>query len=278
MARLHTTLLTMASLAGLALGGCALDGDGEEPEPESIDDDRPLSGPAEPQQPAEDQAPGQPDEGGQSHDPDECDGDCTSTLTEFGLVCTTCDGDAPPECLVAACSVIDRCMHCTDPKGRVGVDCSIDYEVLPIASWSVGGGDNFNVCNVAWGFPGGASGNCHYAGTESCSIAEGDDETCVQCTYQDGSGSGLCAAPESIPDTMAGRPSGLPEPGACITETAEDGVECSTCTRDDLSATKACRFAPAPSCESLRDDDPQKCLACTLEDGSTATVCDGAGT
>ena len=32
MARPHTTLLTMASLAGLALGGCALDGDGEAPE------------------------------------------------------------------------------------------------------------------------------------------------------------------------------------------------------------------------------------------------------
>ena len=37
MARLHTTLLTIASLAGLALGGCALDSDGEEPQPASLE-------------------------------------------------------------------------------------------------------------------------------------------------------------------------------------------------------------------------------------------------
>jgi hypothetical protein len=103
--------------------------------------------------------------------------------------------------------------------------------------------------------------------------------TCVDCTYPDGSGSGWCGATEYVPDIMAGRPSTLPGPNACVTETGYDGVECSTCTRDDLSATKACRLAPAASCEVVESEDPvQKCLACTLEDGGTATVCDGAGT
>ena len=268
MTRLHTTLLTMASLAGLVLGGCALDG--EEPEAASLDDERPLSGPTEQQQPAEeDEGPSEPDQG---------DDDCTSTLDGFGQVCTTC-GDSSPECLVGACSVRDRCMECTNPVGRVAVNCSIDYESLPIESWTAGGGGTFNVCSASWGFPGGASGVCHYPGTESCTITEDGDARCIDCTYPDGSGSGTCLLDpnEPLPDIMAGRPSTLPGPNACVTSTYE-GVECSTCTREDLGATMACRMAPAASCEPIDGDDPlETCFVCQLEGGGTATFCDDAG-
>lgn len=208
------------------------------------------------------------------------DDGCVSELTEFGLLCTTCPGDAEPECLVASCGVIDRCLECRDPKGRTGKDCSLDYESLPTASTGIGGGDTFHSCHASYGFPNGANGTCHYPGPDTCDI---DLEAgCIECTYMDGSGTGLCAAdPEDLPDdVLNGRPSILPPPGECITSTSEDGlVECSTCTREDLSATKACRMPPAVSCDvSAQGSNPlELCLTCSLQEGGTVTICDDAG-
>jgi hypothetical protein len=282
MTKLCMMMVAMTSLAGLALGGCALDGGGEETgQPASLDDDRPVKGSSDEPAEEEEEGPSAPDDGGGSHDPGECDDDCTSTLTEFGLVCTTCAeaGGAPPECLVGDCTVRDGCLECTDPRGRVAVDCSIDHDSAPVASFTQGGGDTFNVCNAIWGFPGGASGSCHYPGTASCTIEDGGgDVTCIECRYRDGSSTGLCGDRATFPDLMAGHPSDLPEPGACVTETGEDGVQCSTCTRDDLGATRSCRLAPAESCDAVDGDDPlEKCFACSLVGGGTATFCDDAG-
>jgi hypothetical protein len=205
---------------------------------------------------------------------------CTSELVDHALLCTTCPGDEEAECLAAFCNVIDRCLECEDPKGRVGKDCSLDYEVLPLASSWTGGGDNFNGCAVTWGEPGGSSGICQYPGTNTCKITEGDESVCIDCAYELGGGSGVCAFdpdPE-FPDPMAGRPSWLPAPGECVNELGDDGgVKCSICTRDDLSAARICRFPPAASCD-VASDGAQKCMACSLEGGGSARICDGAGT
>jgi len=207
--------------------------------------------------------------------------ECTSVLQSFGLVCSTCAGAgaAAPECLVADCQVIDRCMECSDPKGRVARDCSIDYEVLPTASSTYGGGDTFNVCGASYGFPGGASAYCHYPGEGTCTHNEAGDVSCANCTYPDGSGTGACGAGVPPPDFSIGRPTSLPSPGQCITETGPDGApRCTTCTRADLAATKVCRFPPAEFCDVSGTANPiEKCMACRLVGGGTAAICDGAG-
>jgi RNA polymerase sigma-70 factor, ECF subfamily len=209
--------------------------------------------------------------------------DCTSVLQAHGVVCSTCpgDGDEAPECLVAECNVVGPCLECIDPKGRVGTDCSIDYGALSLASASVGGGGTFNVCMAIWGFPDGATGNCHYPGNQSCIYRESGVARCIDCTYRDGSGGSRCLldASDPLPEVMAGRPSSLPPPGQCVTETSADGlVECSTCTRYDLSATRSCRLPPAEWCETAPGKQPgEKCAVCRLEEGGVAQLCDSAG-
>lgn len=203
--------------------------------------------------------------------------DCVSVLEEFALLCTTCAGESAPECLVGECLVRNRCLECTDAKGRVGTDCSIDYELLPTALDSIGGGDTMHHCSVSYGFPGGATGVCHYPGADTCRVAGG----CVECAYPDGSGSGTCVADpvDPLPDVMAGRPSTLPPPGTCVTETSQGGLaQCTTCTRFDLSAMKACRFPPAASCSTTGGGNPiELCITCSLVGGGTAMMCDDAG-
>jgi hypothetical protein len=268
----------LAGLAGAGPGGCALATDGEEPSERTASSTADRPPPAATDRPPPEATDRPPPE---ATDPD---GGCTSTVTEFGLLCTTCpsdsaDGESPPECLVADCNVIDGCLECTDPKGRVGTDCSIDYGDFFTASGSVGGGGSFAVCSAGWGLPHGTSGVCHYPGNDSCVIDE--EARCIDCTYPDGSGTGVCVIdPETpLPDIMAGRPSGLPPPGECVDELGPDGaLLCSTCTRDDLSATKMCRLPPAEWCEFAEGDDPiEKCMACALEDGGVAEICDDAG-
>ena len=207
--------------------------------------------------------------------------ECTSVLQSYGLVCSTCAGGgaAAPECLVADCHVIDSCLECTDPKGRAATDCSIDYELLPTASTGYGGGDTYDVCGASYGFPGGASATCKYPGIDTCRYTRSGDASCVDCSYPDGGGTGACVLDDSLPEFSIGRPSGLPPPGQCITETGPDGApRCSTCTRADLAATKVCRFPPADFCDVAHTDNPiEKCLACNLVGGGTAAICDGAG-
>jgi hypothetical protein len=252
-------LITVSCL-GLVLGGCLLDDGGDE----------------KAEQEASRRAAEQAREPG---DGDDSADECTSTMTDFGLVCTSCPGDGgPPECLVGFCGVSNRCLECTDPKGRVAIDCSIDYESLYTEGTSIGGGETFNVCGVTRGYPGGASGTCLYPGTESCTYFEEGDGRCIECT----SGTLMCMFDPDyeLPDVMAGRPSTLPAPGECITETSQgDTVQCSTCTREDLSATKNCRFPPAESCTAVDAYGAlELCIVCVLDGGGVTEMCDDAGT
>jgi RNA polymerase sigma-70 factor (ECF subfamily) len=204
-------------------------------------------------------------------------GGCKSELREYGLVCSTCPERAE-ECLVAACGVSDHCLECRDPKGRVGHDCTMDYEKMDGASLTAGGGATFNSCTVLWGNPGGSTGTCHYPGTETCRFSAPGDARCADCEFADGSGSASCLLDPQGPqrDPMVGRPSTLPPPGTCVTE-FHDGMECSTCTADDLSADMNCRFPRALYCAAASRGPDEICLACSLIDGGQVMICDSAG-
>jgi hypothetical protein len=207
---------------------------------------------------------------------------CESVVQEHGLLCSTCpgDGSSPPECLVAACHVVDRCLECRDPKGRVGTDCSIDYEVLSTGSATVGSGATFNQCTGSWGFPGGGGATCHYPGTETCTLSEGGGARCIDCRFPGGGATSLCMLDPSYPtpDPMAGRPSWLPAPGTCVTETRGSGMQCTTCTANDLRSTISCRFPRANQCGPAGRSDPvQSCVRCRLGGGAEATLCELSG-
>jgi len=197
--------------------------------------------------------------------------DCTSTRDASGLVCSTCESDEPgaaPECLAAQCFASDHCLRCTDPKGRVATDCRVDYDQSPGASWTVMPGDTWSMasCTFSWGIPNAAATTCYYPGPDTCvTTTEAEDWQCLSCRYPDGSGSGICGG--ELPDPQIGRPDDLPAPGTCVNELGADGlVQCTTCTHDDLSATRSCRYPHVVDCELPFDDFVWKC---TLDDGST---------
>jgi len=242
-------------LGGLALAtagtGCAADGAGEQ----ALEQGAPFDG------------------DGDSHEEE-----CVSVYAGFGLVCTTCPGDAEPECLVASCAPMDSCttdageeatlLQCMDPRGRIATDCSTAWSAFS-ASIGLGGGDFLHSCGVGYGYEAGTTSACHYPGYDTCVTEDG----CITCTYQDGSSSGVCSDDLPELDILAGRPDGLPEPGQCVTETVQDGlVECSTCTREDLSATISCRFAES-TCD-YTDCEHGLCIGCDLVSGGEALVCD----
>lgn len=270
-------LLTL--LGGLALAaaghGCAADGAGEqalEGVPFDRDGEGPDAGPDDPGDDGDDSTDG--DDDGDSHEED-----CVSVYAGFGLVCTTCPGDAEPECLVAWCAPMDACttdageeatlLQCMDPRGRTATDCSTEWSGFS-AGIGTGGGDFLHSCGVGYGYEAGTTSACHYPGLDTCVFEDG----CVTCTYQDGSGSSMCGDDlPDIDDLLAGHPDDLPEPGACVTETVQDGlVECSTCTREDLSATTSCRFAES-TCD-YTDCEDGICIGCDLVTGGEALICD----
>jgi hypothetical protein len=170
-------------------------------------------------------------------------------------------------------------LRCVDPKGRVGVDCSVDYEVFAMASHSRDALDVFfGTCEFSWGVPGMAGLTCNYPGNRSCVVeeAEGVDWHCLDCRYRDGSGIGLCSSAGSpLPDPLADRPSGLPAPGTCETARSRDGTMiCATCTRSDLSATMSCQVPTAQRCAALHDPaDPACPIVCEAADGSSVPLC-----
>jgi RNA polymerase sigma-70 factor (ECF subfamily) len=203
---------------------------------------------------------------------------CHSEVTDAGFLCSSCDDQlGPPECMPAACMVIDRCLRCVDPKGRVGIDCSTDYGVSGGAGYGLSAvGVFFSSCEFSWGVAGVSGTTCHYPGLQTCTVSQADDWQCLECGYPDGSGGGLCnAASEPLPDPLADRPLDLPPPGTCASELDNDGrVLCATCTREDLSATTSCRYPGIESCD-LTDGGPDgNCLAeCRRVDGSRVRVC-----
>ena len=229
-------------------------------------------GRAEQQQPAEeDEGPSEPDQG---------DDDCTSTLDRVSaMVCTTC-GDSLPECLIGACSVRDRCMECTDPLGRVAVNCSIDYESLPIESWTVRRGRHLQRVQRELGLPGRRQRRLSLPGDRVVHDHRGRRRALHRLHL---SGWLRHPAPACSTRTNRSRTSWRGDRAPCRGRTHAsrqpyEGVECSTCTREDLGATMACRMAQAASCEPFDGDDPlETCFACQLEGGGTATFCDDAG-
>lgn len=275
MARLRIDhLITSAVAAGMALAvhsGCAADG---AEEAQQAEESRP------------DRAPGSaPSDAGPPEDLDSGRGGdgCVSVVTEFGLLCTSCPGDAEPECLVADCQpTTPHCLECTDPRGRAALDCSIDYGAFDGAGWGISSSDTFSSCYVSWGYPNGTTGTCRHPGPETCTYSEiNDDMFCVDCLFEEGPGGGLCGfiGDSPVPDPLDGRPSILPPPGECITETDSSGAPlCSTCTREDLTARKSCRLPPAESCEPVAGDAALEiCLSCSLVGGGTASICDDSG-
>jgi hypothetical protein len=207
---------------------------------------------------------------------------CSSTITPAGLVCSTCPDDAPgaaPECMAAECAVIDSCLQCTDPKGRVGIDCSIDPAQLQMGSWTTTPTGSYSPadCTFNWGAAAYSGTTCHYAGTNTCVVTgTPGDWQCLSCTYPDGSATSICGAGD-LPDPMLGRPAALPAPGSCVSETDADGaIACSTCTGDDLSATRSCHYPGIIACDltAIFDDDDGACTGlCTREDGSEVRLC-----
>jgi len=172
--------------------------------------------------------------------------------------------------------VIDHCLRCTDPKGRVATDCRVDYAALSAASLTImpGDADSWSLasCQFMWGIPNAAGTTCYYPGSDTCVTTDkGEDGACLSCRYPDGSASGICGAPGSLPDPMIGRPDDLPAPGSCVNELGADGrVACTTCTHDDISATRSCHFPNVTDCELTFDDD--SLMSCTLDDGSVVGV------
>jgi len=205
----------------------------------------------------------------------ECDesqsADCDSEVGEYGVVCSSCPAGsaAAPECLVAACQPVDGCLECTDGRGRVARDCatSLASDGTAVAGWS--GGDVLRFTSAWWGESGGAGSAVHYAGTSTCSASG-----CLDCRFADGSASGRCPYDGDLEDDLwEGRPEDLPAPGRCVTARHGHGVDCTTCTRQDLSASVLCRFPPAVSC----DQPIGGCVTCALIGGGTASSCDASG-
>ena len=216
------------------------------------------------------------------HDPVVSSGSgCTSVVDASGLVCSTCpdDNGSAPECLPAECNLIDHCMRCTDPKGRTGVDCSIDYEevktggelaIMPWYGWNLAG------CNFLWGYGSLTGTTCRYPGPTSCSLRGDGALHCLICKFPDGTA--VCnssSSSEPLPDPLANLPDDLPAPGSCVNELGADGqILCTTCTHADGSATRSCHYPGLARCDLDEGEGPDpSCLGhCTL-DGKLVRLC-----
>lgn len=197
---------------------------------------------------------------------------CTSTLTEYGLLCTTCPG-AEPQCLVAYGFADGDCLRWRDPLGRSVRDCSNDpYELELSEGMSF---DYLHYVAVAGMATPLLSGAYFFYGSEgSCFPTE--EEDCLLCQLPAGSSWPVCASDGFAYDFDGNRPPGLPEPGECVTDDDEDGApRCSTCTREDLSAMTTCRFPPASICNVGGDTPQEECVTCSLLEGGQARRCDG---
>jgi hypothetical protein len=210
---------------------------------------------------------------------------CTSFINGDSLVCTTCPGDLAPECLAAECTVggpddtPSTCLRCADPKDRVAVDCSADFSKFAGGSLTTTPNDVFSFasCSFFYGNPMTSGTTCNYPGTSSCQLTvESPDFQCLSCGYRDGSSVGICGDldDEDPPfDPLADRPGDLPAPGTCVTELGTDGkVACTTCTKDDLSATRSCRHPGIVACE-FTFDVPGCDARCTTENATTVLLC-----
>lgn len=210
---------------------------------------------------------------------------CKSHIDDSGLLCSRCPGDAPgaaPECLAATCQVDHKKLVCTDPKGRIGVDSSIDYSKLEVDNYvdSPNGTFNFGNCTFLYGIPKTSGTTCFYPGANTCEVTENHDGThCLTCSYPDGGSLQVCAAAsDPLYDPLMERPDDLPAPGFCSNALSADGqVECTTCTHDDLSATRSCHYPGIVACAISgigTTKDADGCVGhCTYEDGHEVRMC-----
>jgi hypothetical protein len=180
--------------------------------------------------------------------------------------------------MAAQCFVDNHCLRCTDPKGRIARDCSIDYGVF--TGGGIGGPSNgefnFASCSFEFGAPAASGTTCQYPGAETCEVTTGDSGRCMQCTYPDGSGSGICGdATNPLYDPLIDRPDDFPATGICVNDLRADGqIECTTCMRDDLSVTRSCRYPGIVDCQLLFGGEDPGCEAlCTFQDGHKAKMC-----
>lgn len=205
----------------------------------------------------------------------ECGGDkpvaCDSEVRAYGLLCSSCPAGsgAATECLVAACAEGEGgCLECTDGRGRTGRDCTSALEGLSTASTTWVSPDSLRATTAMWGDPDGAGSAVHHAGTSTCTA-----DHCLDCRFPDGSGLGSCPYDGDLDENLwHGRPSDLPAPGHCVTAQRAAAIKCTTCTREDLSASTMCRFPPAVSCAQSTPG----CVTCALVGGGTASSCDGS--
>jgi hypothetical protein len=210
---------------------------------------------------------------------------CRSHINDSGLLCSRCPGDAPgaaPECLAATCQVDHRRLVCTDPKGRVGVDSSVDYSKFVVDNYSASpnGTFNFATCTFLFGIPKSSGTTCFYPGANTCESSEADGSHCLTCSYPNGGSLQICGADDNpLYDPLIERPDDLPAPGFCTNDLSADGqVECTTCMHDDLSATRSCHYPGIVEC-SISDlgttTDEDGCVGrCTYEDGHQARMCE----
>jgi len=205
---------------------------------------------------------------------------CDSSLSADGLVCSRCADQPAAECLPAFCTVENHCLRCTDPKGRSAVDCSIDFEGTQKGGFSTYGSDvSFAECGFTWGEPRTSGTTCEYPGGKTCQYVEGDGGySCLECRLPRGGGGLVCGtANDPLIDPLVGRPDDLPAPGFCINDLSADGkVQCTTCARDDASATRSCHYPGIVDCNFDNPaDQAAGCLGrCTFADGHQERVCD----
>ncbi len=206
---------------------------------------------------------------------------CDSKIAADGLLCSRCAGQpgAAPECLAASCTVENHCLRCTDPKGRTGVDCSIDYEGSQKGGYGSSGSTvSFASCSFVWGEPRTSGSTCQYPGGNTCEMIETESGTCMECRYPEGGGGEVCGrAFDPLYDPLINRPDDLPGPGACANDLSADGkVQCTTCVHADLSATRSCHYPGIIDCDLTNPaDEAAGCVGrCRFKDGHEARICD----
>ena len=261
----HALIRLTAGLVLSLVTGCSLY-TGDDPPP-----------PPAPSEPPVQPAPPPPSGGMQPPAPG-----CTFSVDAPELVCTYCAGDQPGHpsaCMAARCVIDGLCLSCTDPRGNVARDCSMQYDAYANGSFagSANARVNFATCAFTWGAPNAAGTTCNYPGPSTCKLTEVGGARCLSCDFPDGSHSGQCAA-ANVPlrDPLIDRPDDLPAPGRCVSDPGpEQAVQCTTCTHADLSATRTCRFPTIVDCDlHAGADGPDRCLGtCTFTDGHQEQMC-----
>lgn len=213
---------------------------------------------------------------GPPEEPNPPDPQCSTFVDSWRFMCTICSDGRPTECVAAHCSTDGAgCYTCEDENGNTVSDCGVNLDCAS-QSASATGSFSFSVCETVVCPDGTATKTCNYPGSNSCETSTDGDVRCVDCTYPDGNGMGVCAydPTEPLPDPFADRPTDLPAPGTCVTEASPGGFwSCTTCTDEDGLTTSECSYAASSTCTAEWRDDGRLCSNCTYPDGTDSSVC-----